>query len=566
MARILGADEPNKQHDDFAAPGSSTTGQDQQTFGTGDILKTLTSMNSLTSSQSIAAFLKNLVNPEDSIKIGSQDVKLEVDTVRDYPMAAIIHNGTIGYLLVFQELIMVSTENSPPPGVIASFISKSLADKTTSSGTGNSYNLMNSLVVTPADYPRVMCLRDNIISIMRLMEMDIKRDYRGFMPGKDRPGNWTVVDYVGANPMLVNKWPSATLPCTDVSLVLLFEPAQQRDRYGNQIGQTINSMQGPLHLLSVGAYTEFFRINPQQSMMTAPTAWGQPNVVKTIQPVVHITSILSLLPVKEMLPLALSLASSQFVGESGQGTWRRPFTTEVSAGKPNVGNFHADPENPNKLLVMPDAANANEYINRTMMPPILVVDIADGTPMLPFMHKLGRTEDGADPYELYDAVASFTDKVIDRGSVPVPYAPMYRRMIGTYGTGGVRQDTRNVTYLNVVAATGASAEAERLLSIDTTRPEVNAANQMPFLRDKDVSWTAIADVLALNPEFMTRLVTEVKTSMQIRAADVGIGNSLNIGDWSKFSMTNNARVTSSGAAFGGRNWGSSGNYGGSTNF
>lgn len=124
-------------------------------------------------------------------------------------------------------------------------------------------------------------------------------------------------------------------------------------------------------LFAVTGYTQFVRIdafNPVANPM-------QP--AKTVQPVIHITGIISDIPSMVMLPPAITIAAQSFIVHRN---WMRPYMTINGKESMNVGNLvmNTDPSGNRTTLDVEAPFQAEQVMQQTCAEPFLCLDITLG--------------------------------------------------------------------------------------------------------------------------------------------------------------------------------------------
>ncbi len=209
----------------------------------------------------------------------------------------------------------------------------------------------------------------------------------------------------------------------------------RKPRSGNQFNMPGPDMSENQTIMSVGAFVDV--LGPYIDSVTG---------IQKFQPVIRISDITSLLPLAGAALLALTAATQHFISEQG---WKRPFS-KFGKGTPNLGNLITE-EGGDKPWHIPDPVVMERFIQSRMYPPLMAVDVVTGRSRVPAMFLF----DSLTGYtRLSDESAKFFNQPLERMNSPI-CTTINRDYIGAYGqAGGVMKDTRDVTYLDVMATAG----------------------------------------------------------------------------------------------------------------
>lgn len=139
-------------------------------------------------------------------------------------------------------------------------------------------------------------------------------------------------------------------------------------------------------LFAVTGYTQFVRIDNLNNFGNVM------NNLKTIQPVVHITSIISDIPSMVMLPPAVTIAAQTFIAHRN---WMRPYMTINGKESMNVGNLVINTDASGNRTTMDVEApfQAEQVMEQTCAEPILCLDITIGRYGIPGIECIFGTKD-----------------------------------------------------------------------------------------------------------------------------------------------------------------------------
>jgi hypothetical protein len=186
----------------------------------------------------------------------------------------------------------------------------------------------------------------------------------------------------------------------------------------------------------------------------------------TFTPVVHVTDILSVLASTKVLALALPLIGEIFVTK---GLWRQPFSS-IGKTEINLGNLLIDEatQKPREIKSEIDYRNMfREYIGN----PLLCMDIRAGNATIPGLARVTRPQD-SDKFiaEIYDFL-----KISDQNINFNVGQNIFKEIVGVLETARSTKfsnlmDTRDLTYLNVIAKLKYSPKLDFLLGRTESDP------------------------------------------------------------------------------------------------
>jgi hypothetical protein len=186
----------------------------------------------------------------------------------------------------------------------------------------------------------------------------------------------------------------------------------------------------------VGGYVEFTRED------TAP---GTP--IKFL-PIIHITEITSVIPIPNIMALAIPIAAEVFIGA---GLWKQPFMN-ISKKGINIGNLIE--EKNGKPWAAKNEVELSEFFMQYIGQPILCLDIVSGHARLP---GIGKFASDVHHNDIIDSFAKFLD--IPKQSLGSPARVIFREIVGVaevsadISPNGLL-DTRDITYLFAINKLG----------------------------------------------------------------------------------------------------------------
>lgn len=341
--------------------------------------------------------------------------------------------------LLFKDLIAPSAELIP-----LSFKAKVAADALQRKSPGIS--LINTIIVGDRDLDRVQQMA---IALVASLSIQVSAEYRDAGARDLSVNNEFVVDnnIEAARNFIDRTSPTGVLPYFDLGFTIGVRRKSKNAWANNNPYTRYVQDNQPEPFMAVGAMVDIKGPFPD------PTTG-----VQKYQPVIRITAMPSLIPLMGSVFLAQVLAAQNFIQF---GTWKRPFM-KFSKGSPNLGNLTPDPDGSGKLWFAPDIQSMETFIAQWCYPPILCMDITEGTIRIPSLYAF--TDASAQNQQaLLNEAARFFGQPLPMFN-GTPYTPVATDYIGTVGPAeGVQLDSRKITYLNQAAEGALDANTARVL-------------------------------------------------------------------------------------------------------
>lgn len=305
--------------------------------------------------------------------------------------------------------------------------------------------LINYLIVSPQDYDRVAQMGQYIaVSLAIASNPSFYNQDVQLLSGNE----YVVDPDVMAAKAYINQInPHALQPRIDIGFIVYAKQARTQGM------PSWAEDQRPI--AAVGGYTEMMQRRQDHT-----------GAIKYV-PLVHITSISSGIPLPGILPLCLALAADQFISSR---RWVSQFGFQ--RGKPNLGNLSADPQDPKKLWFANTPQERDEWIHANTLPAVLAIDVVEGQARIPTIALYGDPQNAT---RVYDQVQHFFSGKLLLDRTQAPFHVQAVDYIGAYGEhGGTIQDSRNIDYLNLLAAGGTQDENARFLQNYPQDPTIRA--------------------------------------------------------------------------------------------
>lgn len=242
---------------------------------------------------------------------------------------------------------------------------------------------------------------------------------------------------------------------------------------------------GQQQMFGVSGYNEFIRDNSTGKFT----------------PLVHITDILSVLPVPKILAMILPIAADIFIS---RGLWSQQFTS-VGAGNVNIGNLINEPET-NKPWEAKSDADIRDMFRNFICAPILCIDAKAGGADIPGLYRIARPNDHQ---SLINDIYSF---VGETPSVQTISQNIYEEIIGVFEKTKSKyqdvMDIRDFTYLTAISKTKYSPALEYFLS----RNELDPIRRFEYIRNflgGEVVPTHTSITSVLNGKFLMEIAQKL---------------------------------------------------------
>jgi hypothetical protein len=433
---------PNPEQTQFKAPGFDSS---KGLGGFGGLINTYGQNQSL--GTAIDEYIKNIKGYFGNDVATTGGIKIDVHRLNNPRGAHAFVSGEHALLMLFSDLLMADTQNFLPVSDWAPNAAAALRER-----LGGNIKIINTVVVIPQDYTRAQqqarYINESLMTVVRpgLHSANISE-----------LADWQYSidpDVLAARNFINDRNPSSVMPRTDIGFVVYAKPPRRQ-------GQMVGPMDEMTAVAAVGGYTE---------ILSTPVAGNQIKYA----PIVHITSVVSIVPVPGLVSLALAIAADQFIGS---GRWISQFSS-YQRGKPNLGNLFPDPQDPKKMWNIQSDADLNNLRNAYFLPAMLAIDVADGTARIPALADYGYV---ANSGKVYDQIQNFFGMRLQLDRTQQPYTLQPSDFIGVYGDpSGNLVDSRNIDYMTLLASGGTQDPSTSML----LGYPLNAADRARVVYDK----------------------------------------------------------------------------------
>lgn len=414
------------------APGPKVIGDDR--IPVMSIISNLGVMASL--NDNIEKYLKEI---KDYAGTENQLGSVEIFRLQAPNGAHAIIAKNYAFVFLFSEMLQSTFANYIP---LSDY--EDLAIKTLKKGRPD-VKALNTILVTPDMYGRARKMAHHVLSSIAVRTISL---YQQFGISELSTNSVYVTD---TDPNAVRSFVEAFSPHgvpARSDLNILVGLKAPRNNIANQFAPEETTP-----IMSISAFVDMIKL-PDMSSGT----------IKYL-PLVRITDITSPLSMDAISPLALSIASSQWIGNNG---WRSQFGLGSTKGVLNIGNLIPDPQG-KKMWAANSIDEMNVFISQQCFRPVLALDIAEGRARLPH---LGNYSNPQGESSVRAAISSFFKQVVPNNIGPL-YDSSTVEFIGTVGdaASGTLRDSRYIDYLRLASEQGSlSPETEGLLNTYSNDP------------------------------------------------------------------------------------------------
>ena len=414
-----------------------------------------------------------------------------------------------------------------PDGIPRTVVLKDAISTYTTAVSGT-HELLQFLVITPADYDNVEKM---ITFIMNIFMVATRPEFQSLtseiLSSKENifvisTNQTDIQNFMG------KIYPHAVSPRADMGFVLYQKGRNAQGGYSTSPNSYFE--QGAQENTPIACVTAF----TEPIQMTGAMFNSVPKFV----PLIHITSMVSVIPAMEMTTLLLPLATDVFIRSN---LWKTQFS-RFSKEQPNIGKLFRDPstnmpgfaENPTQL---------EQILATTFEKPALVLDVVEGTCRIPGLEKYGIAERNSDVTAMYSRFlgAQIYDTVASGFK--------YHEYVGTITHNGRQADSRWADYLNTIIHFESEVNTVYQLLVRNTDPKVRVEQIKRFYPSLEVLYSNI--VCEINLSFMMTVQNLIRDKIQISQNSVlGAQNTIDLS-----SLIANAQAfsqnTSAGFNYGG---------------
>ena len=421
-------------------------------------------------------------------KRGTLDIKVITLTYPPETLAFI--SGDSAFLLIFSEANR-KDDNLPTAALTQT------AMRTLQSTVGHNVNVHNYIVVTPQDYDKVEAMCAHLINCFAsIFNPDVRNLNINSMSRSQIE--------ISLNPNTYEDFtrrvdPHGVPSRADIHMtVSLNTPKRQNSANMNMFEQVDCDK---TELATIGAYVIF---------INSPDGTGVPKFL----PEVHISSIVTNMPVRGMLPLLLSLATDYLID---QGGWKSQFSNLGGTHTANIGNLLMDPQTGAPWRCENITAR-DALITQTCRPPVLILDVVHGRAHIPGLEQYAIPENSAHIVGSYNRFL-VNSQIPENAPVGRPLCQEY---IGFMNSGGNSADSRWVDFLNVMVTHSSNRAQCELLMAHPSRPEDMVAIKRSLCSDLTLHY--VADMVILQPDVLRAVQAAVHQKLRMISGNVASGS------------------------------------------
>lgn len=420
--------------------------------------------------------------------------RFEVRTLSYPPESLAIISGNVGICLLFSEAIR-RDDNLPVSAMTRNVLT------TFNEQVGTKVRMVNTIVVTPADYDRAAVMAAHIINALNsLTEAAISNmDIRSLQ-------NFPLE--ISTNPDTYDNFnakynPHGVAARADITLTISASIPRKNTRGdANLFSQA--EIDTKIDVASIGAYTIFSATND--------------NGVLKYQPEIHISEITSPIMTEGMIPLLLSLATDCLITNQ---FWKFQFSDLGGQHHPNIGNLVNDTATGQPWRAT-NLQERDEFIKRNCTPPILFLDVVEGRARIPGLERYSLPEwypHIIDDYNRFLCAAEGSPEFTPRSAAPGLIS--WREYLGTFQSGSELMDSRWVDFLSVMVHRSTErVSCERLLN-----HQEHEQDQVNVVRDfaPNLNLLYVNTVVALHPEVIRNVQAAVHKVVRTLNGNVTTG-------------------------------------------
>lgn len=365
--------------------------------------------------------------------------------------------------------------------------------------------LLSSLVATPYDYDRADKWATMLNASLNISEIE-----------REEPMTVESISgmqfYCTTNQQHVRRYidarsPHGVPPRDDIGLLLLAYNPQSGKR------QDPNDLSAYLPIMAVTGYTEFVQL---------PTQFGNVSANPQFIPFVTISNIVSDMPSKSLIGMALPIAVDAFITKC---QWLRPYSM-YNVNDANIGSLIEDKATNQPYRVI-DVAGRDEMIRNCMLAPQLAIDLTEGRARIPGLDRFRYKETTAvtdiGTFFGVDLSKSPNKAVIDA----------VQEYCGIVIVDGKPVDSRNIDYLSLAVHI---KDPSRIARFKGRRNDpYERANQIREIFGDDALKLVYTNTkLVLDAGFVKFMAAQLQASLTIKYDTIA-----SAGDWNIGGIINN---------------------------
>lgn len=442
------------------------------------------------------------------------------------PETQAVVNGRNAFLLMFSECNQQG-ENLPTVAVERAALESMIAK------LGSGIKMKNAIVITPEDYHKAPTMGSCLVN--------------SFMSFTDQFVRTLTIDSLAANlidistnPDVFNRFnakhcPHGVEPRSDLKITVSLNVPKHNFHNSNQTLFDLADTD-KVEIGTIGAYVIFNQHNTNIYGQVTPvvvaddTNFSIPGQQPIFIPEVHISSITTILPIPELIPLMLSIAASVLLGNQ---YWKTQFSAVGNVeGAPNIGNLVINSQTGQPMDIM-NLATRDKFINEMCTPPYLVLDIMEGRYRTPGLELYSLPEASAWQKIIDDLNRFFTTRRTQNGQAMVaapfvnnnampPTQLLYNNYAGyVKALGSNYIDSRWCSFLNIVATFPQMDALARNLLVHYGREEERVKLLRNFYPDMVLHY--VNHCVMISPDVLSRIQENVNRNLKVQTGNTATG-------------------------------------------
>ena len=428
--------------------------------------------------------------------IAANDKSIQVDTLTTPPGSFAIRKSEQCFIMLFSEVLM-NNQGIVDDNPVTSYTKS--ARTTVWALYGNNVNILNVVVITPEDYHKVEIMANYIInSFIAVLDQEIGTINCQMFKDYTIQTSSSAEQY----DRFVRMYSPHGVPArADMKLTIYGvkngSMSQNNKNFWNE------SDQDRIDIASVGAYVTFSTVDSMNNRFI---------------PEIHISEIISNIPIRNLISFILGVASSVFMDT---GYWKNLFH-DLGPNQPNIGNLFTNYNDGSVYRVtnLPEVESLMAtYVNQ----PIVVIDIPDGRARIIGLEQYA-TNPGPNNTAIASANAFFNagkDGNYTISSATNTHTPSYYQYDGYIRKGGENIDSRWVDYLNMMIHHSATPTKCQLLLSHCINPVDHVKRLREFGEDLTLLYMTTYSII--NPVFLRDIQKAINSNMRINITNVQAG-------------------------------------------
>ena len=421
------------------------------------------------------------------MKRGTLDIKIITLTYPPETLAIVC--GDSAFLLIFSEA------NRKDDNLPTAALTKT-AMRTLQSAVPNA-SVHNYIVVTPQDYEKVEAMCAHLINCFAafftpdVRNLNINSMNRSQIEISLNPHNYE--DFTR------RVEPHGVASRADIQMTVYLNTPKRQNSANLNMFEQIDC--DKTELATIGSYVNF---------ISSPDGTGVPKFL----PEVHISSIVTNMPIQGMLPLLLSLATDYLID---QGGWKSQFSNLGGTHMANIGNLLMDPQTGAPWRCENITAR-DALITQYCRPPVLILDVVHGRAHIPGLEQYADSQQSPRIVDSYNRFLA-TNQIPSDAKVGYLLCQEYAGFVSLSGNSA---DSRWIDFLNMMVSHSTNRAQCELLMSHPNRPEDMTAIKRSLCSDLTLHY--VIDMVILQPEVLRGVQAAVHQKLRTISGNVASGS------------------------------------------